>query len=74
MLTEAEIEPLAADLLHRIQSLELPHPASHISKFVTISIGTATIIPLNLIKFKNLYWLPIKHFTLQKAAVETNIN
>lgn len=45
MLTEAEIEPLAADLLRRIQSLELPHPASHISKFVTISIGAATIIP-----------------------------
>ena len=45
MQDERQIEKIAAKLLERICNLELPHPASPISPYVTVSIGAATIIP-----------------------------
>lgn len=48
MLNEDQIELLAKKLMQRILNLALPHPASPISAAVTVSIGTATVIPQEL--------------------------
>ncbi len=45
MFDERQIESLAEYLIHRIQELKLPHPASSVADIVTISIGTASIKP-----------------------------
>lgn len=45
MLNESQIEIIAQKLIQHIISLAIPHPASPIADIVTISIGTATIIP-----------------------------
>ncbi|WP_353140719.1 GGDEF domain-containing protein [Acinetobacter pragensis] len=42
---ERQIEAIAAKLLERIAALAIPHPASPISPYVTVSIGAATISP-----------------------------
>ena len=45
MLNESQIEQIAKKLINQIISLALPHTASSIVEIVTVSIGTATIIP-----------------------------
>lgn len=45
MLNESQIEQIAKKLINQIISLALPHTASSIAEIVTVSIGTATIIP-----------------------------
>ena len=40
-----QAETLANNLIRNIQALEIPHPKSDVSPYVTVSIGAATFIP-----------------------------
>lgn len=49
-----QILVLAEILRKAVESMRLPHPASKISEFVTISLGVATIVPSNDLSSEHL--------------------
>lgn len=49
-----QIEQLAEILRKAVEDMKLPHPGSKISPFVTISLGTATVIPNDAMEFEEL--------------------
>jgi diguanylate cyclase (GGDEF)-like protein/PAS domain S-box-containing protein len=42
---EAGAESVAANILHQVEQLKIPHAGSDISPYVTVSIGVASMIP-----------------------------
>jgi diguanylate cyclase (GGDEF)-like protein len=49
-----QISVLAEILRKAIENMRLPHPASKVSEFVTISLGVATIVPGDDQSFESL--------------------
>ncbi len=49
-----QIAQLAEILRKSVEDMQLPHPGSKISSFVTISLGTATVVPDETIEFEEL--------------------
>lgn len=49
-----QIRQLAEILRRSVEDMEMPHPGSKISSYVTISLGTATVIPDETLEFEEL--------------------
>lgn len=49
-----QITQLAEILRKSVEDMQLPHPGSKISSFVTISLGTATMVPDETMEFEEL--------------------
>lgn len=49
-----QITQLAEILRKAVEDMQLPHPGSKISEFVTISLGTATVVPTDAMEFEEL--------------------
>lgn len=52
-----QIMQLAEILRKAVEDVKLPHPGSKISEFVTISLGTATVVPTEAMEFEELLHL-----------------
>ncbi|MGZ4959174.1 MAG: diguanylate cyclase domain-containing protein [Methylomonas sp.] len=49
-----QITQLAEILRKSVEDMQMPHPGSKISSFVTISLGTATVVPDDTLEFEEL--------------------